>query len=258
LNSSRFLELCLSSIERQKYRNFEIIVVDDYSQDNTIDIAKKHGCRIIKNSKRGRAEAKNLGAYHSSGKYLLFLDSDMELTERVILDCVELIDRNSKIGGIVIPEHSIGNNILAKIRDYERSFYFGSIIESARFFPTKLFKMVNGFEENLIFFEEATLPFKISKIGYNVFSRVNSWIIHHEEDFSLFKWLKKKYNYGKTSIIYHRKYRDYSIKQTNVIFRIRLFMKNKKKILKQPMLFLCLICLKSLEYFMVSISKYLN
>jgi len=250
-NSERFLEKCLSSLKRQTYERLEIIVVDDGSTDSTIGIAERHGCKIIKNPKVGRAAAKNEGVRHSFGEYLVFVDSDMELTPNVVSECVNLVESESHVGGVVIPECSVGNSFWVEVRDFERGFYAGSVVESARFFPTKLVKEVGGYEENLIFFEESTLSYKIQKKGYNVFARVNSVIFHHEENFSLITWLRKKSYYGKTIDVYRHKYRDYLRMQTSVGFRFYLFVKSYRRFLSRPELALGVIVLKSLEYLAV-------
>ncbi|MCJ7633996.1 glycosyltransferase family 2 protein [Candidatus Bathyarchaeota archaeon] len=250
-NSERFLEKCLSSLKRQTYERLEIIVVDDGSTDSTIGIAERQGCKIIKNPKVGRAAAKNEGVRHSFGEYLVFVDSDMELTPNVLSECVDLAESDSHVGGVVIPERSVGNSFWVKVRDFERSFYAGSVVESARFFPTKLVKEVGGYEENLIFFEESTLPYKIQKKGNNVFARVNSVILHREENFSLITWLRKKSYYGKTIHVYEHKYRDYSRMQTSAGFRFYLFVKSYRRFLSRPELALGVIVLKSLEYLAV-------
>jgi len=248
LNSERFLDRCLVSLQEQSYKKLEIIIVDDGSTDSTLKIAERYKCNIIKNHERGRAEAKNKGIQRSIGKYLLFADSDMELTPDLISECVSLVDSDPHIGGILIPEQSVGKSFWVKVRDFERSFYIGSIVESARFFLAKLVKEVGGYEEGLIFFEESTLPYKIQKRGYDVFARVNSMMVHHEENFSLFTWLKKKFQYGETMLVYAHKYRDYSRMQTNVWFRFSIFVKNWTKFLSRPGLALGVIVLKSLEY----------
>ena len=250
-NSERFLEKCLSSLKRQTYERLEIIVVDDGSTDSTIGIAEKHGCKITRNPKVGRAAAKNEGVRYSFGEYLVFVDSDMELTRNVVSECVNLVESDSHVGGVVIPERSVGNSFWVKVRDFERSFYAGSVVESARFFPTKLVKEVGGYEENSIFFEESTLPYKIQKKGYNVFARVNSVILHREENFSLITWLRKKSYYGKTIHVYEHKYRDYSRMQTSAGFRFYLFVKSYRRFLSRPELALGVIVLKSLEYLAV-------
>jgi hypothetical protein len=173
----------------------------------------------------------------------------MELTPNVIGECVELASNDARTGGIVIPEHSLGDSFWVKARDFERSFYSGSIVESARFFPAKLAKEVGGFEGNLVFFEESTLPYKVQMEGYNVFARVKSPIFHHEEDFQLLPWLRKKSHYGKTLQTYRRMYGDYSRSQVGIPFRLGLFCKYPERFLRRPKLALGIVVLKSLEYF---------
>jgi glycosyltransferase involved in cell wall biosynthesis len=252
-NSERFLVKCLGSLKNQTWKNVQVTIADDGSTDKTLEIAQKYGCYVIRNSKKGRAEAKNEGMRLSSGKYLLFVDSDMELTPNVISECVELASNDARIGGIEIPEHSLGDSFWVRARDFERSFYSGSLVESARFFPAKLAKEVGGFEGNLVFFEESTLPYKVQMEGYNVFARVTSPIFHHEEDFQLLPWLRKKSRYGKTLKTYRRIYGDYSRSQVGIHFRLGLFCKDPERFLSRPKLALGIVVLKSLEYFVTTL-----
>jgi glycosyltransferase involved in cell wall biosynthesis len=248
-NSDRYLTKCLESLKNQTWNNVEVIVADDGSTDMTLEVAQRYGCNTIRNPNKGRAEAKNEGMRISSGEYLLFIDSDMELTPNVVSECVELASNDARVGGIVIPEHSLGDSFWVRARDFERSFYSGSLVESARFFPAKLAKEVGGFEGNLVFFEESTLPYKVQMEGYNVFARVTSPIFHHEEDFQLLPWLRKKSHYAKTLKTYRRMYGNYSRSQVGIHFRLGLFCKDPERFLSRPKLALGIIVLKSLEYF---------
>jgi glycosyltransferase involved in cell wall biosynthesis len=248
LNSERFLEECLSSLQAQNYRRLEVIIVDDGSRDSTVEIAQRHNCQILRNPRRGRAEAKNTGIQRAHGEYLLFVDSDMELTKNVVQECVNLAEKNRHVGGVVIPERSVGNSPWVRARDFERGFYAGTIVESARFFPTDIVKAVGGFEENLVFFEESTLPHKIQRKGHIVTARIESPILHHEEDFSLSFWLRKKFEYGKTAKAYRQAYHHYSEMQMGIWFRFGLFMKNRQQFWSRPQLAISTIVLKGLEY----------
>ena len=245
-NSEKTLPLCLESIKRQTYRNIEVIIVDNFSADRTVEIAERYGARIIQ--VRGeRALAKNIGLKHARGKYVLFIDSDMELTPRVIEECVKLAESNPRIAGVIIPEKTVGDNYWAKVRDFERSFYAGTPIESPRFFRKDIALKAGGFDEDIVFYEEATLPHKIEKLGYNVRARIYSHILHHEEDFKLTRWLKKRYYYGKTARTYKSRYADYGGKQTSPAYRFSLFMKNRR-FWSKPHLAIGVLTLKTLEY----------
>lgn len=248
-NSARFLAVCLESLKSQSWKEVEIIVVDDGSTDSTLEIAEKYGCIVVNNSKRGRAEAKNAGIRSSVGEYLFFVDSDMELGLNVINECIQLARRTPSIGGVVVSERSVGKSFWVRVRDFERSFYSGSIIESARFFPTVLAKEVGGFEEGLVFFEESTLPYKIQRMNHRTFLRTTSVILHREDDFSLAMWLRKKFYYGESIHLYRVKYGDYSKVQISVRFRFSLFLKDWRRFMGRPKLALGLMLLKSLEYF---------
>jgi len=246
-NSEKTLAKCLESIRNQTYKNIEIIVVDRNSIDGTVEIAKSFGAKVFQLDVE-RAKAKNFGLREAKGKYVCFIDSDMELTPKVIEECIGLIDGNEMIGGVIIPEKSVGNNFWVRVRDFERSFYAGTPIESARFFRKDLVEKAGAFDEDVVCFEESTLPQKVEKLGYNVKARVNAVILHHEEDFSLLKWLKKKYYYGKTAPLYRERYKDYASMQMNPFHRFGLFIKSEK-FYSKPLFALGVIILKFMEYF---------
>jgi glycosyltransferase involved in cell wall biosynthesis len=221
--------------------------VDNYSVDKTREIASKYGARIFCLDSE-RAAAKNYGITKSEGEYIMFVDSDMELNTKVIEECIVLMKNDSMIGGIIIPERSVGDNFWVKVRDFERSFYTSTEIESARFFVRDLLNEVDGFDEEVVFFEESTLPQKIERLGYNVKARIKARISHHEDVFSLLSWLKRKYFYGKTSRKYKMKYKKYGEKQASLPYRFSLFLLERRFYLK-PTLAIGVLTLKFLEYF---------
>lgn len=78
LNSESTLEMCLKSIANQSIgrENIEILVVDGGSKDRTIEIAKDYGARILHNEGKIKESAINKAIENSTGKYLIFVDSD--------------------------------------------------------------------------------------------------------------------------------------------------------------------------------------
>ena len=78
-NSAEFIERSLTSVLEQTYKNIEIIIVDDNSKDNTLDILKKYEDQInvIKKEKNlGPANSRNLGLKSCNGDLVCFLDAD--------------------------------------------------------------------------------------------------------------------------------------------------------------------------------------
>ena len=262
-NSEKTLAKCLESIKNQTYNNTESIIVDNFSIDKTTEIARGHGANVIK-IEAIRSKARNIGIQQSNGHFVLCIDSDMELTENVVKGCVDVFQEGKKVGGIVIPERSIGNNFWVKVRDFERSFYAQTEIESARFFKKDIAQSVGGYEEDVVFYEESTLPQKIADLGFNINLRINSYILHNEYNFALSNWLKKKFFYAKTLCSYARKYKSYAVKQYSLSYRYLIFLKNKK-FYSKPLLAIGVLILKTLEflsagfgYIMASKEKNLN
>ena len=80
-NSSLFLKRCLSSIEMQTFKNFEVIIVDDGSTDGSAQIIdlyseKKSQFHVFHNSNHGVSFSRNFGIEHSNGNLICFVDSD--------------------------------------------------------------------------------------------------------------------------------------------------------------------------------------
>lgn len=247
-NSERTIEKCLKNIKNQTYKNIEIIVVDNNSTDRTRDIAKKF-IQLVFNKGSERSAQRNFGASKSKGSFLLFIDSDMELTKKVVKECVE------KIGGykgIIIPEKSFGKGFWAKCKALERSFYLGiDWIEAARFFNREVFEEFKGYDESQTGTEDYDLPQRIKeKYGNKSIGRINSFILHNEGNLSLLYILKKKYYYAKTANVYatKRSNKEYFLKQSSIIERYKLFFSHPKKLFKNPILGFGMLFMKTSEF----------
>jgi glycosyltransferase involved in cell wall biosynthesis len=85
-NEAAFLKDCLTSIQNQSYENWECIVVDDHSEDNTFEIIQEFisadkRFKGFRNEKSGIIEALRLAYKHSSGEYISRMDADDLMTE---------------------------------------------------------------------------------------------------------------------------------------------------------------------------------
>ncbi len=83
-NQAHFLSDAIQSVLSQTYKDFELIVVDDGSKDDTTKLASSYAAedprvRLIRQQNRGLAGARNRGLTESSGEYVVFLDSDDRL-----------------------------------------------------------------------------------------------------------------------------------------------------------------------------------
>ncbi len=79
-NGAATLKKCLAAVLASKYSNFEVIVVDDCSEDDSAAIIKQFPCRLIAlENHAGAAQARNIGAEQSRGDILFFTDADCVL-----------------------------------------------------------------------------------------------------------------------------------------------------------------------------------
>ena len=78
LNAASILEDCLKSIKKQNIsqKDYEIIIADGGSTDNTLKIAKKYNCKILKNPLKTAEAGKAVGVKQAKGKYISLIDSD--------------------------------------------------------------------------------------------------------------------------------------------------------------------------------------
>ncbi|UCF87559.1 MAG: glycosyltransferase family 2 protein, partial [Nitrospiraceae bacterium] len=81
-NASKFMPNLLDSIFRQAVDDVEIVIVDDCSTDNTVQVVKQYPVRVIQMEKNGGpARARNRGVEATRGDIIFFLDSDVVLLD---------------------------------------------------------------------------------------------------------------------------------------------------------------------------------
>ena len=99
-NCERYLKDCVMSILNQKLSSIEILIVNDGSIDNTVNIAKKlqeefpHLIKFFNKNNGGAASARNLGLEKSRGDYLIFIDSDDLIFGKDLEKSINIIKNN--------------------------------------------------------------------------------------------------------------------------------------------------------------------
>lgn len=96
-NTEKYLKKCLNSLVNQTYKDFEIIVVNDGSTDKSSNIISKYQKKykniiVIDKENEGLSMARNRGVQKSSGKYIIFVDSDDYVSNKLLEEVDKKID----------------------------------------------------------------------------------------------------------------------------------------------------------------------
>lgn len=98
-NQLDFTKDCLRSLFKQDFKDFEVIVVDNASTDNTVDYIQKEypQIRIIMNKKNlGFPEGNNVGAKYARGEYVILLNNDTTVDKKWLSELLKFMDKNKK------------------------------------------------------------------------------------------------------------------------------------------------------------------
>jgi len=208
-NSGGTLEECLKSVHGQSYPFYEVMVVDNFSNDDTIKIATDFRAKIIQR-KCNPALARNIGVDSSTGKYVLFLDSDQVLSPSVIEECVGKCESES-FGMVRIPEVFTGKSFWGFCsaawknchQKVERCRTDENIIRGEpRFFVKKQIVQAGMLNVALLWGENYDLYNRLKKMDSKE-TLCNAKLFHCEPT-SVKKILVKNFCYGKSMPVFVR------------------------------------------------------
>ncbi len=248
-NEADHIGHCLESIRSQDYAGdkVEVIVVDNNSTDATKEIAASQGAQVYDFGPE-RSAQRNFGVSKAAGRYILYLDADMQLSKTVVSECVEKCEEDDLVA-LYIPERIKGRGFWVKVRDFERSFYDATCIDCVRFVRRDKFLEVGGFDENLTGPEDWDFDRRVRSAGK--VALIRSPLYHNEEGFSVKGYLSKKKYYAKNFDNYIKKWgkTDAEIrKQLGFWYRyFGVFTEDKKvfKLLSHPVLALGMYILRA-------------
>jgi glycosyltransferase involved in cell wall biosynthesis len=117
-NSEKTLTSCLESIRKQTYKDIEIII-DRFSKDRTVEIAKKYGAKVFLEM-LNKPEARNYGILNSKGEYVLLADSDFIFDENLVEEIVKK-SKDREVDALFIDEVYFGDSFRIKCKNLESS-----------------------------------------------------------------------------------------------------------------------------------------
>lgn len=274
-NEEENIVSCLTSIFNQSVNSFEVILIDNFSNDNTIRLAKQFDIQIYQAGPE-RCRQRNLGICNfARGKFAMYIDADMILGPKVVEECLRIANQH-QIQAIYIEEVVVGRSVLSKVRRFERTFYSGTPVDAVRFFVREEFCRIGGFDETLqAGGEDWDLDRRLSRVcttallgrgepmdknlyPYQVLSSVptqlatDAVIFHNDQISSMITYLSKKSQYSNGVDQYVEKWgRNDPIvkKQVGLVYRLAgVFFESRKwrKSVRMPHLLLASIGLKLL------------
>ncbi len=157
---------CIEHVKRSSYQNYEFLIINEGKE---------------------RSYQRNVGIKNAKGKYLLWLDSDMMISPMLIEECVTMMEKGYYVG-LYIPERIVTKGWFGKLRNWERQFYTGTLIDVMRFtrLPAPLF------DESLHGPEDSDWERKIHGPRGLI---INSF--DHHDKIGLIGYLRKKAYYAK-------------------------------------------------------------
>ena len=177
-NRAEFLCSAITSVLNQTFHNFEIIVVDDASQDHTREVMNSLGdkrIRYIRHEKnKGVAATRNTGLVNAKGTYIAFLDDDDEWLPEKLQKQFNLLESCQNIVGVVYTGAFVvrksDRKILYKVFPNKRGDIFNLILAknkiaytSTIFLRRQCFEKIGLFDKSLEFAEDYDMWLRISK-----------------------------------------------------------------------------------------------
>lgn len=242
LNCQPQLARLLDSMDRQGFRDCEVLVIDNFSRDGTFEEAAKRTRAVQKGPERHAQRA--YGAGLARGKYLMFFDADMELDPELIGECVRLGENG--FDAVIIPERGGGSGFWAECQKLEKQCYWNDPwMEAAnRFIRSTVYRQTGGYRTDWIAGEDFELHDRLVKAGARI-GRATAMLTHYE-DTRFWRVVKKKFYYGTQM---RRVFRESPAPNIKRFFLLKpAFVRNWSRLLRHPVLTLGLIAMKGAQF----------
>ena len=207
----------------------DIVVVDNASDDDTADLARSRGVRVVEQGPE-RSAQRNRGWREATTPFVCFLDADMRMQPETLEEIRATISSPDSPDALYIREIRVGKGWWIRVRNIERSFYDGTCIDALRVFRRSLLEKTGGYDETITGEEDWDLDRLCLAAGAKV-TVTRGALLHDEGAFSWRRHLRKKSYYSGTMDRYRDKWHnDATIrKQLGVWYRFfGVFLENGK------------------------------
>jgi glycosyltransferase involved in cell wall biosynthesis len=178
-NVAKYIGEAVDSVLRQTFRDFEYLVIDDGSEDNSVDIIKAHSgddprFRLVAGEHRGLSAARNAGIREARGEYIAFLDGDDRWHPKFLERQLQLIQSlPPDIGGVFSRSRLLLENGTLVFLQWQRAgrYDFDDFLVggnparngSSMLLRTSCFADVGGFDEKLKCLEDLDMWLRIAE-----------------------------------------------------------------------------------------------
>lgn len=225
---------CLESLLEQEYpkQNYEIIVVENGSTDQTFDIVRRYPVRAYRNSVRGLAPARNFGIARSDAELILTTDADCIADPNYIKEAVKPFE-DPEIGGVggkIIAYRNKTRNLVEEFSDEHAPLvnylsghgeYLPHLVGAHSAYRRRLLMQVGGFNDRMLTGEDVDVSWRIQLIGGKRLAYAPKSIIYHKHRTSLQGLARLYRHYGFGEILLDTMYQEYPGYPRNRTFQFR-------------------------------------
>jgi len=219
-NGKNILKKCLESIENKTlYKNYEIIVVDNNSTDDSIKMLQKFfpEIKLIRNPKNyGFAKGNNIGVREvlkHGTDYILLLNNDTEVTENWLKGMIEIANSDERIGivgpQLILPNGNVQKNCysykygLTKKFAPDKTQDVDCVSGACMLIKRDLVEKIGLLDERFIlYFEEVDYSMRTKKAGYRIIYTTEVTVHHHKAATTKkYDWVYKLYHVSRVKLI---------------------------------------------------------
>lgn len=197
-NYAHFLSEALESVLAQTYANWECIVINDGSPDNTEEVALKYCTKDSRfkyfyKENGGHSSARNYGISQSSGKYILPLDADDRISENYVEAAVEKMETNANIRLVTGQVRHFGDlNETVRMPEFKlRALLLTNFLCNGSLFRRRDYDNTNGYDETMLGFEDWDFWIGLLRDGGLVVELPFVCYYYRKKDDSMFQAVRK-------------------------------------------------------------------